>query len=263
MRTDDIRQEDDFIGVFDSGVGGISVLKELTALLPNEDFFFYGDSANAPYGEKDEEEVKTLAETLAGRLIDRGAKAIVIACNTATSAAAQSIREKYPDVPIVGVEPAVKPAAMELDHKKVLVMATPMTLKRDKYKELAGRFAEQTSLIPLACPGLAARIEQGSLEESDLMEMLEDLLMPYRGQVDGVVLGCTHYPFIKKQLREIFGDIPFFDGAEGTARELKRRLSENGLLTEHTEKGRVVFDSSRKSMKELLLYEAFYETDTD
>ena len=252
----------DFIGVFDSGVGGISVLKELTALLPNEDFLFYGDSANAPYGEKDEEEVKELARTLVDRLIDRGAKAIVIACNTATSAAAKSIRDAHPGVPIVGVEPAVKPAALELTHKKILVMATPMTLKREKYRLLAERFAGEADLVPLACPGLAARIEQGSLEENDLKEMLEDLLLPYVGQIDGVVLGCTHYPFIKPQLREILGEIPFFDGAQGTARELKRRLTQEQLLTKRTKKGKVVFDSSRKSMKELLLYEAFYETKT-
>ncbi len=249
----------DFIGVFDSGVGGISILRELTAELPNEDFLFYGDSANAPYGEKDEEEVRQIAEDLAQRLIDRGSKAIVIACNTATSAAAESIRSRYPGVPVVGVEPAVKPAAMELDHKKILVMATPMTLKRDKYKALAGRFSENAQLVPLACPGLAARIEQGSLEESDLKEMLEDLLLPYVGQVDGVVLGCTHYPFIQNEIREILGEIPFFDGARGTARELKRRLEAAHLLTERTERGKVVFDSSRKSLKELLLYEAFYE----
>ena len=253
----------DFIGVFDSGVGGISVLKELTRELPCEDFLFYGDSANAPYGEKEEQQVREIAENLAGRLIERGAKAIVIACNTATSAAAASIRDLFPNVPIVGVEPAVKPAALELSHKRVLVMATPMTLQREKYKALAGRFDRQATLVPLACPGLAARIEQGALEEGDLSEMLEDLLLPYVGQIDGVVLGCTHYPFIKKEIRKILGDIPFFDGAEGTARELKRRLEAEGLLTERTERGKVVFDSSRKSLKELLLYEAFFETGTE
>ena len=123
--------EDDFIGVFDSGVGGISILKKLRDYLPDEDFFYYGDSANAPYGEKSEKEVLSLSQNLARRMIERGAKAVVIACNTATSAAAAAIRESYRDIPIVGIEPAIKPAAMKLSHGKILVMATPMTLQRE------------------------------------------------------------------------------------------------------------------------------------
>ena len=250
---------EDFIGVFDSGLGGISVLASLTKELPKEDFFCYGDSANAPYGEKSEEEVRTLSIDLADRLISRGAKAIVIACNTATSAAAQTIRQRYPKIPIVGVEPAVKPAALNLAHKKVLVMATSMTLERNKYKELASRFENSVELVPLRCPDLAARIEQGDLEGEDLQQMLRELLSPYIGKVDGVVLGCTHYPFVKKQIASVLGEVPFFDGARGTAKELRRRLDTEGLLTERTEPGKVIFDSSRKSARELALYEEFYQ----
>ncbi|MCR5282601.1 MAG: glutamate racemase [Lachnospiraceae bacterium] len=250
---------EDFIGVFDSGLGGISVLASLTKKLPREDFLFYGDSANAPYGEKSEEQVRSLSVDLADRLIQRGAKAVVIACNTATSAAAQTIRERYPEVPIVGVEPAVKPAALNLAHKKVLVMATSMTLARDKYKELAQRFEASASLLPLACPDLAARIEEGNLEGADLYRMLEKLLAPYIGKVDGVVLGCTHYPFVKKQIASILGELPFFDGANGTANELSRRLGAAGLLTQRTGPGRVIFDSSKKLPAELALYEEFYQ----
>ncbi|MCR5418555.1 MAG: glutamate racemase [Lachnospiraceae bacterium] len=255
---DTIDKETDFIGVFDSGVGGISVLKCLAARLPKEDFLFYGDSANAPYGEKSEEQVQKLSLSLADRLLERGAKAIVIACNTATSAAAETIRARYPDIVVVGVEPAVKPAAMELSNGKVLVMATPMTLEREKYRLLASRFDEQASLIPLACPGLAARIEKGDLEGEDLKQMLEGFLRPYAGSVDGVVLGCTHYPFIRKQIAAILGDVPMFDGAEGTARELERRLKGEGLLTKRKKSGRIIFDSSRKEKEELALYERFY-----
>ncbi|MCR4689784.1 MAG: glutamate racemase [Lachnospiraceae bacterium] len=254
--------EEDFIGVFDSGVGGISILKELTSQLPNEDFLFFGDSANAPYGEKTIEQVQKLSCDLAGRLIDRGAKAVVIACNTATGAAARMIREAYPSIPVVGVEPAVKPAAMILPKKKILVMATPMTLQQNKYRSLAARFDAQTTLIPLACPGLAARIEEGELDQADLLEMLEQLLRGYVNQIDGVVLGCTHYPFIKKQIRKILGDIPMFDGAAGTAKELRRRLEEAKALTDRKEPGRVIFDSSKKDPKELLLYEDFFRAET-
>ncbi|MBR4758928.1 MAG: glutamate racemase [Lachnospiraceae bacterium] len=250
--------DEDFVGVFDSGVGGISILKKLTDLLPREDFLFYGDSANAPYGEKSEEEVRALSMDIIDRLVSRGAKAVVIACNTATSAVAQQAREKYPVVPIVGVEPAVKPAAMKLTHKKVLVMATPQTLAREKYRNLASRFEEQASLIPLACPGLAARIERGDLDGEDLHWMLKDLLSPYVGQVDGVVLGCTHYPFVKPQIRKVLGDIPFFDGGEGTARQLRRRLTEEGFLTDRTTPGWVIFDSSIKTEQEIILYERMF-----
>ncbi len=251
--------QEDFIGVFDSGLGGISVLASLVKELPQEDFLFYGDSANAPYGEKTEEKVRELSVDLADRLIGRGAKAVVIACNTATSAAAQTIREKYPKVPIVGVEPAVKPAALNLANKNVLVMATSMTLAREKYRELASRFEASARLVPLACPDLAARIEEGNLEADDLHRMLEGLLSPYIGKVDGVVLGCTHYPFVRKQIASILGDLPFFDGAKGTAKELSRRLQKEGLLTKRDTPGQVIFDSSRKSPKELALYEEFYQ----
>ena len=250
--------EDDFIGVFDSGVGGISVLKKLVQYLPNEDFLYYGDSANAPYGEKTEDQVAELSTDLAGRMIDRGAKAIVIACNTATSAAAAIIRDRYKDIPIVGIEPAIKPAAMELSHKKILVMATPMTLKREKYKTLLERFDREAEFIPLACPGLAARIEKGSLDAEDLEKMLEGLLGGYAGQTDGVVLGCTHYPFVKDKIGKVLGDIPFFDGLEGTAKELMRRLKKEGLLTERKTEGTVVFDSSDKSPDEIGLYRKFF-----
>ena len=251
--------EDDFIGVFDSGVGGISILKKLRDYLPDEDFFYYGDSANAPYGEKSEKEVLSLSQNLARRMIERGAKAVVIACNTATSAAAAAIRESYRDIPIVGIEPAIKPAAMKLSHGKILVMATPMTLQREKYRILAQRFDREADLIPLACPGLATRIEKGNLEGEDLYLMLKQLLGEYTGKVDGVVLGCTHYPFIKKHLKNILGDIPFFDGADGTARELVRRLKEGGLFTKRTGKGSIIFDSSKKTPEEIALYKSFFE----
>ncbi len=219
----------DYVGVFDSGVGGISVLSEMMRLLPEENFYYFGDSANAPYGEKSEDWVRTRSMQIADSMIEKGAKAIVIACNTATAAAAADIRGKYPDVPVIGVEPALKVAVTRHQGEKFLVMATNVTLRLEKYHALEQRLGTAADFFPLACDGLAARIEKGDLDADDLFELLERLLSPYIGQVDGVVLGCTHYPLIKAQIMQILGDIPMYDGGEGTARELARRLTAAGI----------------------------------
>lgn len=250
-----------YIGVFDSGVGGLSVLSEMKRLLPGETFLYFGDSANTPYGEKTEEWVRSRSEEITESMLNNGAKAIVIACNTATAAAAAAIREKHPDVPVIGVEPALKVAVSKHQGTSFLVMATNVTLRLEKYHTLEQRLTKDAEFYPLACDGLAARIEQGNLDGEDLSELLETLLAPYIGQVDGIVLGCTHYPLIKEQIRRIFGDIPLYDGGEGTARELKRRLERAGLLVPDTEKhGRVLLYSSKKEPGQRELYEAFFRT---
>ena len=246
-----------WIGVYDSGVGGISVLKALREELPGENFIYFGDSANAPYGEKTDEEIRRLSVAAAEGLIGRGVKAIVIACNTATSVSAAYLRSRYPDLPIIAVEPALKPAALA-NPGRVLVMATPATIRLEKYQKLEERFSGEADIISLPCAGLAARIEKADLEGEDLAEMLEELLSPYRGSVHSVVLGCTHYPFIKQQIRKVLGDVTFYDGGKGTARELRRRLAEKGLLLENGRKGEVVFESS-KAGDETSLYQWFFE----
>ncbi|MGI6045286.1 MAG: glutamate racemase [Eggerthellaceae bacterium] len=248
-----------YIGVFDSGVGGISVLREATALLPHENFYYYGDSAHAPYGEKSSEEVLSLISDAVEQALDKGIKAAIIACNTATSVAVSILRETYPDIPFIGIEPAVKPAALSIKNGKILVMATPRTLEENKFHELARRFESDAEIIPLPCPGLAARIEKGNLESSEVYSLIESFVGAYKGKVDGVVLGCTHYPFIKKQIQTVLGDIPFFDGGAGTARELKHQLEERGLLSQSSAKGAVCFDSSNNTPGELALYRRFYE----
>ncbi len=159
---------DGFVGVFDSGVGGISVLRSLVAELPHEDFEFFGDSANAPYGEKTAPEVLGLSRSIVEDFVAEGAKCIVIACNTATSAAAQTLRAEYGELPIVGVEPALKPATLAPRHGRILVMATPMTLRLDKFHKLAERWGSDSEVIGVPCVGLASRIEQGNLEADDL-----------------------------------------------------------------------------------------------
>lgn len=247
-----------YIGVFDSGVGGISVLRRLVEELPNENFVYFGDSANAPYGEKTREQVLRLSRRIVDGLLDEGAKAIVIACNTATSAAAPELRAAYAHVPIVGVEPALKPATQAEGINRILVMATPITLRLDKYQQLAGRWGGGHEVISAPCPGLAARIERGDLDAPDVRELVESLVGAYRGNVDAVVLGCTHYPFIAPLIREVIGDVPLFDGAEGTARQLRAKLSERGLVTRSSIQGTTEFLSSNPDPAELEFYRAFF-----
>ena len=257
---------DNYIGVFDSGVGGISILKECAALLPHEDFFYFGDSANNPYGDRSPEDVLALSMNAMEQMIEKGVKALVIACNTATSIAGKELREKYEteSFPVIGVEPAVKPAALDPAGDRILVMATANTLSQKKYFQLIESWGEDQEIIPLPAIGLAQRIEKGNFEGEDLMELLHSLLDPYVGKVDSVVLGCTHYPFIKKQIRQIMGqDIPLFDGGAGTARELKRRLTVCGLLSESAEPGDIVFSSSIGTDEELNIYRWLYEQPID
>ena len=248
-----------YIGVFDSGVGGISVLRELVATLPNEDFVYYGDSANAPYGEKSRDRVMRLSRSIVDRLLDEGVKAIVIACNTATSAAAAELRADYAHVPIIGVEPALKPATLAPDAKRILVMATPITLRLDKYQQLAEKWGGGHEVISAPCPGLAARIEKGDLDAPDMHELIESLVGDYAGKVDSVVLGCTHYAFVAPQIRAVVGDVPLFDGAHGTALQLQRKLIERGLATKSGSPGSVEFLSSKPGEDEIALYRRFFE----
>lgn len=246
------------IGVFDSGVGGISILRELTRELPHEDFVFYGDSAHAPYGEKTPEEVVSLSRDVVERLLGMGCKALVIACNTATSAAASVLRKAYPRVPIVGVEPALKPAVLAEHHGKVLVMATPMTVRLEKFQDLLREWGSEADVVSVPCTGLAARIEQGNLAQPDVVELIGSLVGSYAGQVDAVVLGCTHYPFVKEQIRAVLGDVTFFDSAQGTARQLRRRLTDVQGLSQTLDPGDVRFYSSRDTKEELALYRQFF-----
>ncbi len=246
------------VGVFDSGVGGISVLQELVRELPHEDFVFFGDSAHNPYGEKDPKEVLALSCDIVDRLVRDGCKAVVIACNTATSAAARQLRAKYSHMPIVGVEPALKPAVLAYPHGRILVMATPLTVRLDKFQTLLHEWGGESQIVTVPCDGLAARIERGNLDDPDMIGLLQRLVGSYAGSVDAVVLGCTHYPFVREQIRAVLGDVSFFDSAAGTARQLRRRLDQEGLLARREGPGNVRFASSCDSPKELELYHTFF-----
>jgi glutamate racemase len=243
------------IGVFDSGVGGISVLRELIRVMPNEDYIYLGDSKNAPYGTKSLEEVRRLSFQNAELLLEQGAKGLVVACNTATSAAVRLMRNAYPRLPIVGIEPALKPAALQKEHPKVLVMATPMTVEQEKFGQLMARFCDTADIYPLACPGLMEFIEAGDLESDALRQFLQELLAPYLDMgLDSVVLGCTHYPFVAGLIREIVGEqVSIFDGGAGTAREMRRRLEEADLRNPGSAQGTVHFENSLATEAELEL----------
>ena len=220
------------IAVIDSGVGGISVLCELVRLMPRENFIYYGDSANAPYGTKNKSLVLDITRKNVEALIETGAKAVVIACNTATSAAAGQLRVEHPDFPIIGIEPAIKPASILFSNPRVLVMATPLTLYEEKFQNLCRRFAEYEEIVPLPCPGLVELIEAGKLDCEETDAYLRELFEPYLAQkIDAVVLGCTHYPHIKTAIARCLPlRTTILDGGEGTARETFRRVKELGLL---------------------------------
>ncbi|PHS35083.1 MAG: glutamate racemase [Alkaliphilus sp.] len=220
------------IGVFDSGIGGISVLAELISEMPNESFVYFADSANAPYGEKTTEEVKRLSMVAVNFLVDYGIKALVVACNTATSAAVNELRNKW-EMPIVGMEPALKPAVESDINGKIVVMATPVTIKEEKFSELVNKFRNSAEIIKLPCPGLALLIERIGSESVTHEEEIERYLKRVFEAIsfndnDAIVLGCTHYIFIKDNItRMIDKDVSLFDGNNGTVMQLDRLINGN------------------------------------
>ena len=233
----------DYIGLFDSGVGGISVLRHMLRLMPNERYLYMGDSANAPYGTKTKEQVRQLSFAVAEKLIDRGIKALVVACNTATSAAINDLRSAYPDLIVVGIEPALKLAADRFPKGNLGVMATPMTLREEKFDLLLHRFDSQCRVSKIPAPGLVELIEQGRGNSAEAEILLRSLLKDYIGNIDALVLGCTHYPFAAEAISRVLGErVALLDGGDGTARETKRRLALAGLLNDGC--GEIVIENS-------------------
>jgi len=238
------------VGFLDSGLGGISVLGEALRVLPNENFLYFGDTKHIPYGDKPPELIYQYTHAAIDRLLAEGAKAIVIACNTATSVAAARLRAEL-DLPIIGMEPALKPASLMEGDGKVLVMATRVTLALPKFRLLMERFGQDA--IPLPCPGLMECVEAGDLSGPRVEALLGQLLSPYRHEkIKAVVLGCTHYPFLKKTIAGFFPqDVRLVDGNLGTVRQLGRRLEETGLCSEGPG-GQVAFLSSMEGEEPIL-----------
>lgn len=241
-----MNKKTDPIAVVDSGMGGITVLRKLHRIMPNENYIYFGDSANSPYGTKSTDKIRELTVKAVEALMERGTKSVVIACNTATSAAAAYLREKYPDYPFVGLEPAIKPAALSAQWPKVLVLATPLTLKEKKFNDLMERFKDEAEFIKLPAPELVGFVESCNLDSPEEIEYLERILEPYSdNKVDAVVLGCTHFPYARRQIQRILGDeVLVFDGSLGAARQCKRLLEERNLLNEGEEEGTVIFENS-------------------
>jgi len=246
----DIR--DNYIAVFDSGVGGISVLRHLVRLMPGEKFLYLGDSANAPYGTRSREEVRDLSFAATARLQERGIKALVVACNTATSAAISELRYANPGLIVVGIEPALKLAADRFPGGTIGVMATPMTLREEKFARLMQRCEGSCTIHKLPAPGLVELIEAGKADSPEAEELLRRLFAPLIGKLDALVLGCTHYPFAAKAISRVLGDgVALLDGGDGTARETLRRLRLADLLEEG--EGSVTIENS-SGRKDLLAF---------
>jgi glutamate racemase len=233
-QNDDMQNIEKPVGFFDSGIGGLSVLKTAYVSLPGEDYIYYGDNLNAPYGEKSEEEIKALSLAAGAFLFAKGVKAIVVACNTATSAAIQMMRQQF-SLPVISMEPAVKPALPMLKTGKALVLATPATVSQTRYLGLIERLGAQDRVISVGCGGLVELIEAGKTGEADIHRYLEKKLAFLHGErIEAVVLGCTHYAFAEKPIKSYIDrafrtDCPVLDGRYGTARQLIHVLDEHGL----------------------------------
>lgn len=234
------------IGIFDSGVGGLSVLRAIRVQMPEEPILYFGDQGHIPYGPRPMEQIRDFSEAITKFLLARGAKIIVVACNTASAAALKYLRERFPAVQFVGMEPAVKPAAETTQTGKVGVLATPATFQGALYASVVERFANGVELFQDTCPGLVQEIEQGNLQGGETRRILENALRPMlEKNIDTVVLGCTHYPFVIPLIREVAGEkVRVIDPAPAVARQVKRLLEAGGLRNASSGRGEVRFYTS-------------------
>lgn len=229
------------IGIFDSGIGGVTVLKEIIKLLPNERYYYYSDSKNNPYGDKTKEEINQICEENLKYLIRKGCTSIVIACNTASAVSAEFLRKKYPSIAIIAIEPAYKMIYDYAYDKETLVMATKGTIESEKFHLLYDKYNNhRTTLLP--CIGLADKIENGNIDQ--IKECLKKELKEYKGKVQNVVLGCTHYPLVQKEISEILGNVKFFNGAKGLAIHLKEILEKEEKEQEKYNTNKIYMDKS-------------------
>lgn len=234
------------IGIFDSGVGGLSVLREIRAQLPAESVLYFADQGHVPYGLRGLEEVREFGQEITRFLLSQSAKLIVVACNTASAAALRTLRVVFPTIPFVGMEPAVKPAAESTHTGVVGVLATPTTFQGALYASVVERFGSGVTILQDTCPGLVGLIEQGELDSPATRVVLEKALQPMLRQgIDTVVMGCTHYPFVIPVIKQIVGpDVRVIDPAPAVARQTTRLLDSMGLRNPELEPGTLRFFTS-------------------
>jgi glutamate racemase len=247
------------IGVFDSGLGGLSAVRELARLLPNENIVYFGDTGRVPYGTKSRETIRKYTVQDARFLLSHGVKAILAACGTVSSNALECI-EELTDIPVFGVvEDAARVAYESSGTKRIGIIGTQATVNSGIFKKKIEAIDEKAVVLQCACPLFVPLVEYGFTAEGDEITRLacERYLAPFRGEVDTLVLGCTHYPFVSDVIRDAVGDVPLFDGALGTARQLERKLAERGLLSKSRDAGRIEFMSSNPDPEELELYRSF------
>jgi len=224
------------IGIFDSGVGGLSVWREIVRQLPHTGTLYFADQAQVPYGPRPAEEILGFTRSITDFLLAQGAQIIVVACNTASGVALRPLRAAYPDVPFVGMEPAVKPAAEHTHNGRVGVIATPTTFQGTLFKQLADRFGHDIEIHTQICPGLVAAVEAGELDTPETRLLLETCLAPLIATgIDQLVLGCTHYPFLRPTIQQLVGpSVAIIDPAPAVARQTGRLLKQHGLLSHNT-----------------------------
>jgi glutamate racemase len=238
------------IGVFDSGVGGLSVWREIARQLPHEDTIYFADQIHIPYGPRSLDQIRLFSEAITRFLLDRGCKLIVVACNTASAAALKYLRATFPEIPFVGMEPAVKPAAESTQTGVVGVLATPATFQGELFASGVERFANSVKLINQVCPGLVEQIEAGELNTLKTRELLDRFLRPIRSaNADTIVLACTHYPFVIDGIRAAMPGVNVIDPAPAIARQVDRVLRERGLTTVSDTSARYQFHTSGELLR--------------
>lgn len=237
------------IGIFDSGVGGLSVLRAIRTQMPHENLLYFADQGHVPYGPRSLDQVRQFSEAITRFLLAQGAKLIVVACNTASAAALHHLRETFSEIPIVGMEPAIKPAAEHTNSGVVGVLATPATFQGKLYASVVERFAKGVSVLQDTCPGLVEEIERGAMEAESTRNILAAALRPMLEKgLDTVVLGCTHYPFVIPIIKQIVGeDVRVIDPAPAVARQVERRLEALNLLRGEDDSGNVNLFTSGKT----------------
>ena len=234
------------IGVYDSGFGGLSVWRELRSMLPNESLIYLGDGKNCPYGGRERRTIQGFAVDAVERLVAEGVKMVVVGCNTATTAAIEHLRARWTSLPIVGLEPAVKPACMTTQTGRIAVLATAHSLRSDMFLSTTARYADGVEVIKCVGEGFVDIVERGEEGSAEAYEAVRGVVEPLLGAgIDKIVLGCTHYPFAKKQISEALYHIPaIYDGGNGTARETLNQLKKHNLIAPKDMKGSVEFINS-------------------